>query len=241
MNRRQKKKLRHWNYTTAKQRRKNKELCKRYPFLIPRNVWDNKIMWDRDKDTRKWSYTLAEEFPKGWWRAFGLLLCEELRKDLIKCNYLRDFRFDQIKSKYGQLRAYTGPLPMESKANDIIDKYTTLSENICELCGKPDVPMIGKRWIKPECFDCYCKRQIKHIKYCQKNGIEKPTTDCKTIPTREELLEWYNEEKTYDDDERMADKRCYMTYSNGESKYVEIDISETAQKIRENYYGQSNR
>lgn len=199
--------------------------------MIPRSVWTDKIAWDYYDDVRKWSYTLAEEFPRGWWKAFGLMLCEELREDLIKYYYLDKFRFEQIKSKFGQLRVYTGPLPRDSNVTDIIDKYTTLSENICEFCGKPDVPMIGHGWIEPECFDCYCKRAMEYRK---------------TTPTIEELKIEYENEKTSDDDPgRMADVRRFSRWSKEDGEYkrtdCEVDISATAQKIREAYYGRMHR
>ena len=178
-------------------------------------------MWERDRSTRKWSYTLAEQFPSGWWKAFGLMLCEELREDLVKCGYLRKFRFVDIKSKYGELRAYTGGVPHGSNAWDIIDKYTVLSRNICEFCGQPDVPMIGKGWFEPECFCCYVERQRK-----------------RNNKTWRELWEDYKNERTSEDDDgRMMDVRKYSRYSkeSGDWVTVEIDISDTANRIRENY------
>ena len=71
-------------YSTRAQRKKNKALCKRYPFLIPRQVWTDKIIWLN----KPYDWTLKDEFPYGWWKSFGLQLCEELRNELIKYNYL---------------------------------------------------------------------------------------------------------------------------------------------------------
>ena len=85
MNKRIKKKKRRF-HATSKERKYNKELCKRYPFLIPRNVWSDKVSWMRDKGyiarhghreydrTKKYDYTLAEGFSDGWWKAFGMEL-----------------------------------------------------------------------------------------------------------------------------------------------------------------------
>lgn len=126
-------------YTNKKQRDANKALCKRYPFLIFRNVWSDKVAWIR----KPYDWTLVDEFPKGWWKAFGLQMCEELREECIKYNYLNRLRFTQIKEKYGSLRVYTNGIPMESKIDEIIDDYSALSRNICIKCSKPDVYTIN--------------------------------------------------------------------------------------------------
>ena len=87
MKHRTKKKHIHQHWTTKKQREKNKTLCKRYPFLIPHSVWTDEIIWDmkwNGKKDKAYNYTLADDFPDGWWKAFGIQLCEELREDLIK-------------------------------------------------------------------------------------------------------------------------------------------------------------
>ena len=212
MNRRQKKKLiNRWKTGTAKQRKYNKWLCDRYPFLIPRNVWSDKISW-----SKKYSWTEAEGFPTGWWKAFGLLMCEDLRDELLKYNYLEKFRFTQIKEKYGELRAYHNGIPKGAK--DIIPKYTVLSRNICIVCGRPDVPMIGHGWISPECFDCWKKRNKWHLN-----------------KTKEELMKIYEDEKTnVEDIGKMHDTYVYHAYKGDEEWIkVEVDISETAGKIRE--------
>lgn len=206
MNWRQKKKKRKYN-TTAKRRKRNKVLCERYPFLIPRSVWTDKLIWD--KDLRKWSYTLAEDFPRGWWKAFGVMMCEELREELLKYNFLDKYRFVQIKEKYGQLRAYDNGYPEGSNVSDIIGKYSVLSENICMHCGKPDVPMLNMGgWFSPYCPDCY-----KHINI--KGAYEDYV--CK------------------DDPGKMSDTYRYTRFSKDGEDHVVIDISETANKIRENW------
>lgn len=217
MNRRQKKK-RTLKYTigTAKIRRRNKRLCERYPFLIPRNDFTDKISFF----DKRYSYTLADDFPKGWWKSFGIMLCEELREDLIKHNFLYEYRIVQIKEKFGELRIYDNGVPTGSKAWDIIRKYTHLSSNICISCGKPDVPMIGRGWFMPECFECYKKNES----YFYKKKEAEP--DWAT-----EYLKGTSPE----DNGKMPNEVMYSRYENGEwVKYVE-DISETAEKIRNNW------
>lgn len=204
--------------STAKQRRRNKELCKRYPFLIPRNVWTDEITWERWRDEKKYGWTLAKEFPTGWWKAFGLMMCEELREELIKYNYLEKFRFEQIKEKYGRLEAYHNGIPKESSINNIIEKYSILSENICISCGKPDVPMLYDGWYSPYCFDCHRKKYY---------NIKKPIDQVK--------VEY---------DNYICDKQHWMSntytvrhYSKDGNWDETIDISETANRIRNNWKG----
>ena len=205
--------------STAKQRRRNKELCKRYPFLIPRNVWTDEITWERWRDEKKYGWTLAKEFPTGWWKAFGLMMCEELREDLIKYDYLDKFRFEEIKEKFGQLRIYYNGIPIESDVNNIIDKYSILSENICIKCGRPDVPMINiTGWISPYCYHCFNKinKRIMDFGY-EKLDYEKCICDKKEI--------------------KMPDSFTWRHFSKDKSWDETIDISETANRIRNNWKG----
>lgn len=226
MKHRTKKKHIHQYWTTKKQREKNKELCKRYPFLIPRSVWTDEIIWDmkwNGKKEKAYNYTLVDDFPDGWWRAFGIQLCEELREDLIKCNYLYQFRFEQIKSKYGQLRAYTGPLPKESNAWNIIEDYSKLSENICEHCGKPDQHILNYGgWIICLCENCYYKMEGS-----RKKNITKATKKDKyIIPSYESYI-------LKDAKNRMADERTITRYiPGGVEETVTYDLRVKAEAIR---------
>ena len=223
MNNRQKKK-RIKIGSTAKQRKRNKELCDRYPFLIPRNDWTDKICWVN----KKFDNTLADDFPCGWWKAFGLQLCEELREDLIKCNYLNKFRFVQIKEKFGNLRCYTGTLPKESKAVRIINKYSFLSENICIMCGKPDVPMLNDGWYSPYCYDCYkkiCKRQDIYYSEHREDYIPR---------TEEEIIKLYNS-YICDEQHEMSNEYIIRHYSKDGDWDETIDISDTVKLIRNNW------
>lgn len=72
---------------------KNYFLCLKYPFLKSRNVWTDKFLGYGD--------TLYEWIPDGWRKAFGKQLIKDLRKALKQDGILKDFRFHQIKEKYG--------------------------------------------------------------------------------------------------------------------------------------------
>jgi len=186
---------------------KNHWLVERYPFLLPMYAYTDEVVSDYD-----YTYTVLDEMPRGWKIAFGEMFCEELRDELLKYKFLEEYRVIQVKEKFGQLRWYDNGSPVGSKIEDIIDKYSVLSENICICCGKPDVPMCGDYWISPFCKECYLK------------------DDYNT----EEEWEKYNSER----DSRMSDYRRYRTSEGaepGKMRDVEIDVSETAEKIRINY------
>ena len=124
----------------------NKELCDKYPFLIPRNVWTDKVPEDYD-----YSWTRLDDFEDGWRIAFGEQLCEELKEALEKANYVEQFRFSQIKEKYGKLCLYN--FGCNAEAWDVIHKYEKMSKYICKHCGKP-ATKVSTGWISPYCDDC---------------------------------------------------------------------------------------
>ncbi len=150
--------------------------------------------------------TIESEMPEGWYKAFGEMMCEELDAAIKKEGIEDKFCISQIKEKYGSLRFYCSH--SSGEIGDIISKYERLSENICLFCGKPDVPMLEIGWISPFCKDCF---------------------DTKISDTRPY-------EKVANGETRMADKLKYRQYSK-ETGYVdiEIDISETAERIREKW------
>lgn len=164
MNKRIRKKKRH---------QYNKWLCERYPFLTPRNVWTDKVIPTYD-------WTLLDDMPRGWRKAFGLQMCEDLREELIKFNYLDDYRVDQIKEKYGGLRWYDNGCPVGSKIGDIINTYGIISENVCVSCGKLDVPMTDTGWILPMCEKCFCGRRIRYNADDYKRATEDSPCEIRT-------------------------------------------------------------
>lgn len=130
-----------------KQRKlKNKKLCKRYPFLIIRD-WGDKSIGCK--------FTYLDDMPEGWKRAFGVDMCEDIRRVLVKANYLYDYRVCQIKEKYGGLRWYDNGAPSSiyRELCDVIDKYEELSYRTCICCGRP-ATKISQGWISPFCDKC---------------------------------------------------------------------------------------
>ena len=141
-----------------RRRIENKRLCKRYPFLIPRNVWTDRIPSDYH-----YEYTELDAMEPGWRKAFGIQMCEEIRQELIRCNYLDKFRIMQIKEKFGTLCFYTNGIPQESNIFDIIDKYEAMSAHICMNCGKPAETKDSDGWLDTLCDSC-AKQQANTVK-----------------------------------------------------------------------------
>ena len=128
--------------------RENKELCERYPFLIPWNRWSGDPVPDYD-----FSHTELDNMPDGWRRAFGLRMCEDLRNALIDDNDLDRWRIVQLKEKYGELRLYDNGHKIGSTVPMIIDRYAKLSMITCIQCGAPATRMTTG-WISPYCDKC---------------------------------------------------------------------------------------
>lgn len=192
-------------------------LCGKYPFLIPRYDWSGEIIEDYD-----YTSTYLDDIPVGWKKAFGEMICEEIKQELIRCNYLDEFRIIQAKEKFGGLRIYTNGEPVDCKVQQIIEKYSTLSENICIICGKPDVPMTHNGWSSPYCKKCFTTPTDWYKK-------EFPDKVDEWIKNHIEDWEEYNKEEINE----MADSYTVISWSkeNGEQKTT-YDISETTNKIR---------
>ena len=128
------------------QKLRYKKLCKRYPFLIIR-TWDNKPL--------NFNFTYLDDMPKGWKRAFGIDMCEDIRRVLVKANYLYDYRIVQLKEKYGTMMLYDAGAPSSifHELCDVIDKYENLSYRTCIRCGRP-ATKISQGWISPFCDEC---------------------------------------------------------------------------------------
>ena len=126
---------------------KNKELVEKYPFLMPHNRWTDHIPEDYD-----YSYTELDAMPDGWRKAFGERMCEEIREELVRADYLHGYRIAQIKEKYGTLRWYDFGCT-ERLLHEIISKYEKMSARTCIRCGDP-ATKISTGWISPYCDAC---------------------------------------------------------------------------------------
>ena len=127
----------------------NKVLVEKYPFLLPRNVFTDKV--DDDYD---YSYIRGiGEIPTGWEKLF-LQMCEDLSQQLIKDDQWESFRFTQIKEKYNRMECYHNGCT--EAAQRILDKYEYLARHVCTVCGKPaTVETYG--YVSSYCDECYKK------------------------------------------------------------------------------------
>jgi hypothetical protein len=171
---------------------RNKKLIEEYPFLQPRNVWTDKISEDYD-----YSYVLGvDDIPKGWKRLF-LQMCMDLKKQLVKDNYLDKFRFTQIKEKYNTMRLYNNGC--SEKAQHILDKYEYMSRYVCTICGNvAEYETQGYR--ASFCRDCW-KDWVRHER-------------CENITFKPyyRVIEYSNGEKFY---KKISFKKEWNKYLKG--------------------------
>lgn len=188
----------------------------RWPFLQIENVSNIDYADDYSDGLYIW------ELPSGWDIAFGKLMWDEIKAELDRCG-ITDWRIFDLKEKFGEMRCYHSGA-YGSKVDDIIDKYTTLSRNICIGCGKPDVPMLMRGWFDPMCERCY--RKIIRVK----------TMSDEDIHTR------YLGE-TGGSSSELSKYLCFSRWSaeDEEWKNQKIDISDTAEKIRNHWKAISSK
>lgn len=188
---------------------KNKKLVEKYPFLLPRNVWTDKLIPDYD-----YEFTNYDDIAIGWKIGFGEFLLEDLREALVKTNYLDKFRFTQIKEKYGSLRLYCNGCPEE--VYDVLQKYEFISEYVCIYCGSPHACVVDDYgWYLPLCNDCW-----------DKNNKWRKEKEYKIIPYEKAVGKNICE---------LPDNYTIERYSMGETKKIVHDISDTTQKIKNAY------
>ena len=189
---------------------KNRHLVKKYPWLKPWRRWKkNREQYGWDKRW-KYHYTSLSGIPDGWYKAFGDMMLEELHEEICKSN-LRYFRIDDAKEKWGFLNIFASGF--NDEILHIIDKYETLSQNICAVCGKPDVNITNRGWIYPLCYKCYSRSW-------------RINTDMDDDQIRE----------IYDKDivgSTNTMQNVTTKIINGTE--VTTDISDTAEKIRQNW------
>ena len=141
----------------------NQKLIERFPFLIPRNRWTGKIPEDYD-----YSYTELDSMPDGWRKAFGEQMCEDIREELVRAEYLDQYRITQIKEKYGTLCWYDFGCT-ERMLRDIIPKYERLSARTCIRCGNP-ATKASTGWISPTVALVLAKSVMPRDLFLLRNG-----------------------------------------------------------------------
>ena len=205
---------------------KNWILCGKYPFLVPK-YWNRETMQYEIDIDYNYNFTKLDDMPNGWRKAFGEMMCEEIKQELVRCNYLDEYMITQIKEKYASLHWYDNGTPIGCKVLEIIDKYSVLSQNICIICGKPDVPTIGTlpSYISPYCKKCYT---TPNDWYKEKYPDE-----------IDEWTEFHTDEWDYFNNENgnnMLNSYTVKKWSKekGDEEII-YNISETANKIRKKW------
>lgn len=193
------------------EKERNKRICEKYPWLIP-NDWFGTPVNSSPERAEKWDYsfTWLDDFPEGWFEAFGEEMIEEIDKE-IRTGKLVDFGIDQIKEKYGELRFYCHGF--NESLMEIVDDYSVLSRGICISCGKPDV-RITTGWITPICFDCWTK-----FGYAKGSDAS-------------EMHDMYIKQT---EDSPMPSERKWRSFNNKSWKSHTRDISQKANQIRAKY------
>ena len=175
---------------------RNLFLIRRYPWLSLQNDWDDPIY-----NKRNYLHLWAEPDRGGWNKAFFYPLMESIRKEAKKAGIMDNLHTSDYKSKYGGLRFYLDGA--NSEINDIIHIYETMSEYICEFCGKPDVGYTDG-WITPICKKCYNKCGWKTKSY-------------------EEVIKGTG---------RIPNWMEYYKYEHEKTILYKVDITKVANKIR---------
>lgn len=141
-----------------------------FPQIIvnkPLNILINFVKWFDNNILQLFhclpKYTYLDAIDIGWRKKFGIEMCKEIRKDLIKCGwkYLFTYRLMQVKEKWGELCWYDSYIPKGSKIFDITQKYANLSLHTCIDCGEEAI-WRTKGYILPYCDKCVDK--LNHFK-----------------------------------------------------------------------------
>lgn len=183
---------------------RNKKLFMRYPWLAPYEYsklnWYGSVRADWEYD-----YLIMEPGMDGWMKAFFYDLQEGILEELKRMNRdPRELRIQEYKEKYGSMRLYLNDGNIEG---GIVENYSKLSENICFVCGRPDVPMTGSGWYLPLCRKCY--ETTRH---------SKPY------------------EEVVGKDTRMPDEYSYKRYSKEDGdQIITVSVKEEANRIRKRW------
>lgn len=118
---------------------KQKILFEKYPSLFR----------DKDKSPNQTCMCWGCSCGDGW---FNIL--DKLCEDISKVNTNPEFRFMQVKEKFGGLRVYV--IGSNEEISDLIYKADEESLRTCEHCGtKKNVKQQGGGWIYTLCNNCY--------------------------------------------------------------------------------------
>lgn len=124
-------------------------------------------------------YNELNIMPKGWCKAFGLELIEDVNNLLLASSDkdpYKNYMIEDIKEKYGTLRYYDGGVPYDvfDEESNLIMVYEFLSGNVCIECGKTKGVRLTSGWVSP-----YCEEHFGNAEDYEK-ALE-PTRICRDM------------------------------------------------------------
>lgn len=187
----------------------NKNLCERYPFLLPYNRWSGKPITTEEEGywpgmpesipEYDYEYTELDAMPEGWRIAFSDEMLEELRNELIRCNALDTYKVEQIKEKYGSLRWYSCGYPVGKLSEPIETVTQTEFKSLWRDCPDDvhwtydvEVNEGGSKLYKWECRKILDKCKIHEIEDKYETLSIKTCINCGKKPTKWESRGWIN-------------------------------------------------
>ena len=185
---------------------RNKKLSKKY------GNWIRVRWWNWEKGFYGYADNFLNEynaFSRGWGMLWHMMIAD-LAPLMRKYNLQDKFFFEEIKEKYGEIRAYHNGAPYEIE--DIIDAYSIISRNVCQWCGRPDSAISKGYWVECQCEQCFDK-------YWKDSTKEHPSY-----------------EEQYDTDPencRISDVRKVTHFGN---ETIEYDIKDIADRYRRKWY-----
>lgn len=139
----------------------NKALIEKYPWVEIKSTADYDPYPEKElADDTKYNWTWLDAIEPGWRLAFSEQLCKELQEELQRVDYVNEYVITDIKEKFGVLDWFSGPIPVDSKLDEIIEKYEYLSKNYCMICGKHN------KWVRDDPYWIYyycndCKERLE--------------------------------------------------------------------------------
>ena len=100
------------------------------------------------------------------------MYCKKIRPILSEYNLLDNYRFNQLKEKYGTLRIYDNAAP--AKIHILNSLYSCFAGYICQRCGQfANFETSG--WIESICENCYNKENINNYSDCTLYKLKIPS------------------------------------------------------------------